>query len=370
MQRGEREFVDHFPVQLVVGADGDFVQIAQHVQLGQGDVGCGLHLNAIAGGYQIDGADPAGTAGLRTVLEARLPEGVRFGTEHLTDEGAFAHAGGVGFHNADDLVDLGGGQTGTHRGVSGDGVGGGGVGVNAVVQIPQSTQLGFKQDFLPLRLRLAQIDAGVADEGLDLLAVIVHPRFQLVHGDRLSAVNAGKRQILPLQQILQMLIKMLGMQEFSRHNGLFLVFIGVKRRNALLGGAVLLILQPGFLQTVLKTVPGQQQRRPVADFQVVRGDGDALLGNILHFLPQVFRVNGDAVSQDVHDTLPENAGGQQMQGEFAMLIDHGVAGVAAALITDDDVIILGEQIDHASLALVTPVDADDYSISHLDFLRF
>ena len=167
-----------------------------------------------------------------------------------------------------------------------------------------------------------------------------------------------------------MLIKMIGMQEFTRHNGLFLVLIRVERRNALLGGAVLFILQAGFLQTVLETVPGQQQRRPVADFQVVRGDGYAFLGNILHFLPQVFRVNGDAVSQDVHNTLPENAGGQQMQGEFAMLIDHGVAGVAAALVTDDDVIILGEQIDHASLALVTPVDADDYGISHFGFPPF
>lgn len=143
------EFVDHFPVQLVVGADGDFVQIAQHVQLGQGDVGRGLHLNAVAGGNKVDGADPAGTAGLRAVLEARLPEGVRFGTEHLTDEGAFAHAGGVGFHNADDLVDLGGGQTGTHRSVGGNGIGRGGVGVDAVVQIPQRAQLGFKQDLLP-----------------------------------------------------------------------------------------------------------------------------------------------------------------------------------------------------------------------------
>ena len=167
-----------------------------------------------------------------------------------------------------------------------------------------------------------------------------------------------------------MLIKMLGMQEFSRHNGLFLVFIGVKRRNALLGGAVLFILQPGFLQTVLKTVPGQQQRRPVADFQIVRGDGHALPGDILHFLPQVFRVNGDAVPEDIHDTLPENAGGQQVQGKFAVLIDNGMAGIAAALIADNDVIVFGQQIDHASLALVTPVDADDYSISHLDFLRF
>ena len=367
MQRGERELVDHFPVQLIVGADGDFIQIAQHVQLGQGNVGRGLHLNAVAGGNQVDGANPAGTAGLRAVLEARFPKGIRLSAEHFADEGAFAHAGGIGFHNADNLVDFGGGQTGTHRGVSGNGVGGSGVRVNAVVQIPQRAQLGFKQNLLPFRLRLAQIDTGVADEGLDLLAVIVHPRFQLVHGDRLSAVNAGEGQVLPLQQVLQMLIKMLGMQEFTRHNGLFLVFIGVKRRNALLGGAVFFIFQTGFLQTVLETVPGQQQRRPVADFQVVRGDGHALAGDILHFLPQVFRVNGDAVSQNIYNTLPENAGGQQMQGKFAMLIDDGMAGVATALIADDDVIVLGQQIDHASLSLVTPVDADDYSISHFGF---
>ena len=34
-----------------------------------------LHLNAVAGGHQVDGADPAGTAGLGAVLDARLPEG-------------------------------------------------------------------------------------------------------------------------------------------------------------------------------------------------------------------------------------------------------------------------------------------------------
>ena len=56
-----------------------------------------------------------------------------------------------------------------------------------------------------------------------------------------------------------------------------------------------------------------------------------------------------------------------MQGKFAVLIDNGMAGIAAALIADNDVIVFGQQIDHASLALVTPVDADDYSISHFGF---
>ena len=51
-----------------------------------------------------------------------------------------------------------------------------------------------------------------------------------------------------------------------------------------------------------------------------------------------------------------------MQGKLAQLVDHGVAGVAAALVADDHVIVAGEQIHHAALALVAPVDAYDGAI--------
>jgi len=37
----------------------------------------------------------------------------------------------------------------------------------------------------------------------------------------------------------------------------------------------------------------------------------------------------------------ENAGGQQMQGKLAHVVDDGVAGVAATLIPDHDVKPLG-----------------------------
>ena len=46
-----------------------------------------------------------------------------------------------------------------------------------------------------------------------------------------------------------------------------------------------------------------------------------------------------------------------MQGEFPEWIDDGVARVAASLIADDHVKVLRQQIDHAALALVAPVDA-------------
>ncbi len=151
-------------------------------------------------------------------------------------------------------------------------------------------------------------------------------------------------------------------EEFPGHDGLFLELVGVEGGDALLGGAVFLVLQAGLLQAVQIPVPGQQQRGPVADFQVVRRDGNALGDDLLHFLPQALTVQGHAVAQDVDDAVPENAGGQQVEGKFALLVDHRVSGVAAALIADDHVVILGDQVYHTALALVAPVDAHNGAV--------
>ena len=55
-----------------------------------------------------------------------------------------------------------------------------------------------------------------------------------------------------------------------------------------------------------------------------------------------------------------------MQRELAMFIDDGVTGVAAALISHDDVILLCQQIDHAAFAFVAPVNAHDCTVCHED----
>ena len=53
-----------------------------------------------------------------------------------------------------------------------------------------------------------------------------------------------------------------------------------------------------------------------------------------------------------------------MQSKFAVLIDHSMACVAATLVTDDDIIAFRQQVYHSALALVTPVDAYDCTVSH------
>ena len=53
-----------------------------------------------------------------------------------------------------------------------------------------------------------------------------------------------------------------------------------------------------------------------------------------------------------------------MQSKFAVLIDYGMACVAATLIAYDDVVAFRQQVYHSALALVTPVDAYDCTVSH------
>ena len=158
---------------------------------------------------------------------------------------------------------------------------------------------------------------------------------------------------------------MLGIQQLAGKNGFLGKLIRVEGGNALLGGAELLVGQSCLFQTVQLPMPGQQQGGPVTDHQILRSDGHALGGDLLDFLPEIFRVQGNAVAQNVHDTLPEDTGGQQVQGKLAVLIDNGMTGVAAALITYDDVVVLGQKVHHPALAFVTPVDSYDCSISHV-----
>ena len=53
-----------------------------------------------------------------------------------------------------------------------------------------------------------------------------------------------------------------------------------------------------------------------------------------------------------------------MQRKFAMLIDDSMSCVSAALIANNHIVILRQQIHHAALALIAPVDAYDCTIRH------
>ena len=101
----------------------------------------------------------------------------------------------------------------------------------------------------------------------------------------------------------------------------------------------------------------QQQGRSVAYHEVFRRYRNALGGEVVYLAAKIFAVERNAVAEHIHNALAEYARRQQMQRKLAELVYDGVACVAAALKSHDDIIIFREQVDHSALALVAPVDA-------------
>ena len=149
------------------------------------------------------------------------------------------------------------------------------------------------------------------------------------------------------------------MEQILHAQGLFHVFVRIDRRDASAGGAKLFVCQPLLLHDVLHLVVGHADDGPAAELQIVRRDGDARLPQRFRFVAQMLQIHHHAVADDIDGGLPQDARGQQIQDELALFVDHGVAGVVAALVAADDVVALGEQVHHAALAFVAPVDSYD-----------
>ena len=57
-----------------------------------------------------------------------------------------------------------------------------------------------------------------------------------------------------------------------------------------------------------------------------------------------------------------------MQGKGTLVIYHGMAGVAAALIPHHHVIMAGEVVHHAAFSLIAPVNTNDCTVRHIHCL--
>ena len=90
------------------------------------------------------------------------------------------------------------------------------------------------------------------------------------------------------------------------------------------------------------------------------------LRELLDLFEEPRRVDDDAVADDRRDVRPEDAGGQQRELEGLAVGDDGVAGVGAAVVADDEVVLVAEQIDDLPLGLVAPLQADDAGAGHFD----
>ena len=90
-------------------------------------------------------------------------------------------------------------------------------------------------------------------------------------------------------------------------------------------------------------------------------DDDPFFPQAFDLMGEVGEVDDHAVSHDAGDFRTQDTGREQVQDEFPPFVDNGVARVVAALVTADNIIFPGDQVDHAAFAFVSPVDAGDCS---------
>ena len=262
----EGEAVGFFAADPVFRADGDPVQITEHVQFGEGNVRRPLHFDAVTRRDEIDGPDSPRPSGLCAVFRAGFPKPVRLLTEEFRDERSFSDAGGIRLHDADHAVDLCRRQPRADRRIGGKRIGRGRIGINAVVQVAERAELRFKQDVFPCGLHGRKEGAGIGDEGKHGEAICIEPAFQCFVSPLLGAVHAFQNQVFPFQQFIEMRFCFFRIEEFARKHGLFLIFVRVERGNALLRRSVFPVLEPRLFECVEVAVPGEKERSAAADF--------------------------------------------------------------------------------------------------------
>src|SRR5690606_37113658 len=98
-------------------------------------------------------------------------------------------------------------------------------------------------------------------------------------------------------------------------------------------------------------------------------DLDALLRQPVEFAYERMRVEDHSVADDRQLAGPDDTRWQQRQLVDLAVDDQRVAGIVPALETHDDVCPLRKPVDDLSLALVTPLRADDHDIGHSSSLR-
>ena len=255
-------------------------------------------------------------------------------------------------------------NTGADAGIACIGGRRGGIRENAEVNVAQRAQLGLKHDVFTGFFGLIEIFAGVADVRRQLRAKFAAPREHILKLVGFCPVDILNSQVLPFENAGQPLFKIRRIQQFSHHDGLLLIFVGIDRRDAAQGRAVFLILQTGFLQTVERTMVREDDGGALGNFEVLRRDRDARVLQCFNFAAQTLQIDHDAVAQHIHNTWQADTRGNEMEGKFTVFVHDGMSCVIAALIPADDVIISCNEVNHTALAFVAPVDAYDRAVAH------
>ncbi|MNX79673.1 hypothetical protein D3C86_1113090 [compost metagenome] len=345
-------------------ADLQVRHAGEAVQLGQGDFVGSLDLQTLLGGDRIEIADVTGTASGGAELVGELAE--LFLVLHGGDQGAGTHRGTERLGHGNHALGAQGRQAATDTGVGAGDVGGGHPGVLTVDEVTAGAQLGFEQQGAVLGLdgleRLADVADGVDPGGRHFQQPVGHFLGGLAELE--ARIEGLELRQFPVEEELDAFDQYFRLFQPADQDRLFHDPITVSRGNALTGGAIGAITQTNFFQGIFQGVDRQAEGGAVGDGELRSHAGGF---HFSQFLGQRLRADDHARAEDNQAIRVEDAAWQLVQLEGAKIVDHGVAGVVAALETDAGGGLACQIIDDAAFAFITPVSTYDYDRRHDSF---
>ena len=110
-------------------------------------------------------------------------------------------------------------------------------------------------------------------------------------------------------------------------------------------------------------MPGHEHVRTIGHAELRRRDAVTL--EIGELLAQDRQIDDRAGPDDAERVWIEDARRHEMQLECAVLVDDGVTGVVPALVADDHIRLLREEVGDLAFALVAPLGTDDGRHGHV-----
>ena len=102
---------------------------------------------------------------------------------------------------------------------------------------------------------------------------------------------------------------------------------------------------------------------PVAQPQLA-GHRHAPRLEAVDFADHAGRVEHDPAGDHALDPIAEDAAGDQGELPGLAAADHRMAGIGAALVANDQVVLLRKNVDELAFGLVTPLQSDDTGAGH------
>src|SRR6185295_8297357 len=177
-------------------------------------------------------------------------------------------------------------------------------------------------------------------------------------------IQADERFVLGFDNVLDLLAKTAAIHVTQPHGERTVDLVAIAGADAAHRGADVLAARAALVErAVLGNVPGKNHVGPIAEHQVV-ADLDAAGREIVDLLEDAGRIEHHAAGHHALHARRKNAAGDQRKLVSLAAGDDGMPGVAAALVADDDLVLVGQQIDEFAFGFIPPLQTDNASNRH------